>query len=65
MGTSQYTNGIYLEKVKDWHVGDSIWKASKVMQMIRSHQLSPASICDVGCGAGVILAELQKRWAQT
>ncbi len=61
MGTSQYTNGIYLEKVKDWHVGDSIWKASKVMQMIRLHQLSPASVCDVGCGAGVILAELQKK----
>lgn len=59
MEENQYVDGTYLEKVKDWHAGDSPWKASKVLEMMRKHCLRPESICDVGCGAGQILAELQ------
>ena len=61
MKTDQYTNGAYLEKVKDWHVSDSPWKASNVFRMIEKHGLSVCSVCDVGCGAGEILVELKKK----
>lgn len=62
MNTSRYLNGAYLAKVKDWHAGDSPWKASKVLQMIEKHRLAPGSVYDIGCGAGEILVELQKNW---
>ncbi|MGZ7138833.1 MAG: class I SAM-dependent methyltransferase [Halobacteriota archaeon] len=58
---AQYTDGTYLEKVQDWHGGDSAWKASKVFQMIQKNHLTFNSIFDIGCGAGQILVELQKK----
>ncbi len=61
MITNQYTDGTYLEKVQDWHISDSSWKASKVFQMMERNKFSFHSIYDVGCGAGQVLVELQKR----
>ena len=61
MKTDQYTNGVYLEKVKDWHVSDFPWKASNVFHMIEKHSLSVHTVYDIGCGAGEILVELQKK----
>ena len=61
METNRYIDGTYLEKVTDWHAGDSPWKASKILQMLEKNNLKPKSIYDVGCGAGEILVELQKR----
>ena len=60
MKIDRYTDGTYLDKVPDWHASESPWKASKVLQMIERNHLSLNSICDVGCGAGQILVELQK-----
>jgi ubiquinone/menaquinone biosynthesis C-methylase UbiE len=42
-------------------VEESAWKAGQVMRMLASHQLSPKSVCEVGCGAGEILRCLQER----
>jgi len=61
MKTDQYSNGTYLENVKDWHTGDAAWKAENVYNIIRKHQLSPGSIYDIGCGSGEILVHLQKK----
>lgn len=61
MKVDRYIDGTYLERVKDWHAGDSVWKAEKVFNMIRKHELSPGSIYDIGCGAGEILVHLQKK----
>jgi predicted TPR repeat methyltransferase len=61
MFNDQYVDGTYHEKVADWHISDSPWKAAKVYSMLEKHQLEVSSICDVGCGAGEILVELQKR----
>jgi SAM-dependent methyltransferase len=61
---NQYIDGTYLEKVREWHAGDSPWKASKVLRMLGSHHLSPKSVCDVGCGAGKILVEMQRKMPQ-
>jgi cyclopropane fatty-acyl-phospholipid synthase-like methyltransferase len=57
---SNYSNGEYLAKNPSWHVEDSPWKANNVRKMIEKHQLQPASVCEIGCGFGEILKELQK-----
>lgn len=59
MDSGQYADGRYLEKVADWHAGDSPWKARKVAELLRRGALAPASVLEVGCGAGGVLAELQ------
>lgn len=62
--SSQYCEGDYLEKVPDWHAGDSPWKAGKVLEILRRNAIVPDSVCDVGCGAGDILVQLQKSLGQ-
>jgi SAM-dependent methyltransferase len=59
--TERYTDGAYLEHAPDWHAGDAEWKAGKVFEMIERHRLQPSSVCDVGCGAGEVLARLRRR----
>lgn len=56
----KYTEGQYLQAVPDWHVGDSGWKSEAVLRMIERHRLKPKRLVDIGCGAGEILALLQK-----
>ena len=63
-GSSQYVDGTYAGKVHDWHSGDAPWKSAKVLEMLARHRLSPRTVCDVGCGAGRILAEMQRRLPQ-
>ncbi len=57
----RYRDGTYLEKNPGWHVEESAWKVRQVSRMLRLHNLVPESIGDVGCGAGEVLKELQKR----
>lgn len=55
-----YVDGSYAEQNPDWHQGDSPWKAQQIRKMIKRAGLKPQSICEIGCGAGAILATLQK-----
>jgi SAM-dependent methyltransferase len=55
-----YLDGEYLLKNPRWHVEESPWKAKQVLRMLRQTALVPKSICDVGCGAGEVLSQLQK-----
>ncbi len=59
MSTDLYVSGAYLERNPDWHVRESPWKALQVAQVLREHQLNPRTICEVGCGVGEVLAQLQ------
>ena len=61
-GESIYTDGSYLAKTGGtWHVEDSPFKARQIFSMLkRNHEVKPHSICEIGCGAGGILSELQK-----
>ena len=59
MAKNIYLDGDYLEKNPLYHVADSPWKASQILKMLGRHDLEPASICEVGCGAGEILRQLQ------
>src|SRR5258708_1920520 len=54
-----YTDATYLNKNPSWHVEDSAWKARQVLRMLERHNLKPQTICEVGCGAGEILAQLR------
>ena len=56
---SIYHTGEYVEKNPTYHVEDSAWKAGQILSMVRRHQLYPRSVCEVGCGAGEILRQLQ------
>jgi SAM-dependent methyltransferase len=55
-----YLDGEYLLKNPQWHVEESPWKAKQVLRMLRQNHLAPKHICDVGCGAGEVLSQLQK-----
>jgi SAM-dependent methyltransferase len=58
--TDVYTEGKYLELNPTWHVEDSPWKARQIYRMLERHRLEPETVCEIGCGAGEILAVLQK-----
>ena len=39
-----------------WHATESTGKAQQVLQLVREQALLPQRICEVGCGAGGVLA---------
>lgn len=45
-----------------WHIEDSPFKAKYVDLLASRNQLSPKSVCEIGCGAGAVLAELRSKW---
>lgn len=54
-----YRDGHYLKYNPSWHVEESPFKVRQILRMVRRHGLTPQTICDVGCGAGHVLADLQ------
>lgn len=58
---SQYTDGAYLQNNPTWHVEDSPWKAENIFHLISRHRLELETVCEIGCGAGDVLAQLQAR----
>jgi cyclopropane fatty-acyl-phospholipid synthase-like methyltransferase len=54
-----YLTGDYLKQNPGWHKEHSLWKAKQIIRMMDKNMLSPKSICEVGCGAGEILRQLQ------
>lgn len=61
MAEEFYTTGTYLEKNPLWHTEESLWKAEHLMRMLNRHAIVPKTICEVGCGAGEVLKQLQQR----
>jgi SAM-dependent methyltransferase len=56
-----YTDGLYLDKNPTWHVEDSPWKAEQIMRIINRNGIRPRTVCEIGCGAGEILRQLQHK----
>lgn len=54
-----YLDGAYLENNPLYHVEDSPWKAQQILKMLQRHSLQPGTVCEVGCGAGEVLRQLQ------
>ncbi len=61
MSDDLYVSGAYLERNPDWHLRESPWKAAQVARMLREHDIHPQTLCEVGCGVGEVLAQLQNQ----
>jgi cyclopropane fatty-acyl-phospholipid synthase-like methyltransferase len=58
--SSRYEDGRYLAANPSWHEEDSEWKAAKIVRLLRRAGVaSPASVAEIGCGAGGILKAIQ------
>jgi cyclopropane fatty-acyl-phospholipid synthase-like methyltransferase len=55
-----YVDGEYLARNPAWHTEESAWKARQVLRMLRRNRVAPKTVCDVGCGAGEVLKQLQE-----
>jgi hypothetical protein len=56
-----YRSGTYQELAPSWHVEESAAKAEEIARLLKSHHLTPHTICEVGCGAGEVLRQLQPK----
>jgi SAM-dependent methyltransferase len=63
--SDKYLTSDYLRQNPTWDLGDSPWKAEKVIDMLTAEGCKPRSICEVGCGAGGVLAELRRVFPDT
>jgi len=54
-----YRDGSYLKNNPSWHIEESPFKVRQIKRMMKRQKLAPKTVCDVGCGAGLVLAELQ------
>jgi len=54
-----YKDGTYLQKNPSWHVDESGWKAEQIMRLLSRHKIAPGTVCEIGCGAGEVLRQLQ------
>lgn len=54
-----YVNGEYLNNNPTWDMEDAPWKADLIFKMMKKHHLEPKKICEVGCGSGAVLQQLQ------
>jgi hypothetical protein len=61
---NRYQDESYMTANPTWHIEDSPWKAMQVLRAIRKLPFVPQSICEVGCGAGEILNQLQVQLPQ-
>lgn len=59
-----YEDGTYLENNPTWHAEDSSWKAEKITRILRKNKISPATICEIGCGSGEIINCLTKEFGE-
>lgn len=58
---ARYRSSDYLDRNPTWDEEDSPWKASQVMRILEEHEfVEPPSVCEVGCGAGGVLANLRQ-----
>ena len=57
--SDKYLTNDYLNHNPSWDIEDSVWKAGFVVNILNSIEFTPGSICDVGCGAGGVLAALR------
>lgn len=62
---SIYEDGTYLANNPTWGEQDSPWKAEKIDRLFKKNNIYPATVCEVGCGAGAILSCLANCYDKT
>lgn len=60
MSMDMYINDEYRQRHPTWDIEHSSWKARQILEIMARNGIAPGSICEIGCGAGEILACLQK-----
>jgi SAM-dependent methyltransferase len=60
----RYLRGDYAAKNPTWDREDAPWKAGQAVRLVAAHGLAPASIAEVGCGSGAVLAEFRRAYPQ-
>jgi len=56
---TRYQSSDYLDHNPTWDEGDSPWKAAQVIRILDAQNIEPHTICEIGCGAGGVLATLR------
>ena len=59
-----YETDIYEQQNPTWHEGDSPWKAAQIEKLIRKNKLKFTSVCEIGCGTGEILLNLERAFPE-
>lgn len=55
-----YEEATYADNNPTWHEEDSPWKANQIRRIIQENNISHSQICEIGCGVGGILLNLEK-----
>ncbi len=61
----RYIDQTYLRDNPTWDNEDAPWKAKHIYNILQRVNAEPKSICDIGCGTGGILFELNKKYPNT
>lgn len=62
--TGMYANGRYAAQNPTYHVEHGAWKAAQVRRMLARHAMEVRTVCEIGCGAGETLRQLQLAMAE-
>jgi cyclopropane fatty-acyl-phospholipid synthase-like methyltransferase len=57
---AMYEGEVYSEHNPTWHEEDSPWKAKQIRKIIEANTVPHTRICEVGCGVGSILTNLEQ-----
>lgn len=60
-----YTEGEYAQKNPNWDMEDSPWKAAQIAALLQAHDRHPASLVEIGCGAGGVMIGLKGYYPET
>ena len=53
---NRYLDERYISANSDWHQDDSAWKFGHIRDILARNSVRPSSLCEIGCGAGGIIA---------
>jgi len=55
---TNFENGTTPLGKRQWHEEDSPWKAEKIYQILIKNNITPKTLCEIGCGEGGVLFNL-------
>lgn len=56
-----YNDETYLKNNPNWHEEGASFKTEKILKLLANHPTPLKSVCEVGCGSGEILVQLEKK----